>query len=133
MTNTEKALSYMGQLNLLDEVAESFAQGKILQSTLGGGILLPVSEAQQKKISEIEKKFSDVKVWHVISDRCMINDENWQMDSYLLAWEQDETQLHNSDGKFIVSVYVDNLTWPIYSEFGEMLISERNGGIARLS
>lgn len=133
MTVSEKALNYIRQLNLIEELEENFVLGKTMQSKMNSGILFPADAKQQEKIREIEEDFPDSKVWHIISDNLMIEGENVRVDSYLLAIDDGDPKLEEIDGGFLAFAYIDNVAIPEYCEYGEMLIAEQFGGIIRIS
>ena len=135
MTNREKAVEYMRRLDLIETVESNFNKGILMQSCGGAGILFPADERQQKRARELEEQFSEDKsvVWHIIADTIPYGDCMMQVDAYLITDDMVPDKLMVYGGKFHTFVYVDNLTIPEFSEYGETPIKERFGGLVRLT
>ena len=128
----EEALNRMETLRLKEDVIDDFRNGEIWQST-SGGELYHLSEEQDLKILQFEEKY-DCAVYHVIHDEYIMTDgTKMEMENYLYVsdslseWKEDRDILKEG---FAYS-YVNNLTYPEFSELGEIGVAPRDGGLIR--
>ena len=128
----DEALNRMETLRLKEDIIDDFKNGEIWQST-GGGELYHLSEEQDLKILQFEEKY-DCAVYHVIRDEYIMTDgTKMEMENYLYVsdslseWKEDREILKEG---FAYS-YVNNLTYPEFSELGEIGVAPRDGGLIR--
>lgn len=132
MEMRDVALEWMRRLDMMGSCIRAFRGDKLWQSEGSGimsGILYEASEDVLQKAKEIEKE-SGLVVWHVIRGTYIVGGDQVQMDTYLLA-EENEVFDHERNN-YVCYAYVDNKTYPVDSEYGSVLIKNANGGLKRI-
>lgn len=132
MTNREKAIQYMRRLDLSKIVEKNFSKGRLMQSCGGMGILVFADERQHAMAKWLEEEYAEDSsvVWHIIVDTLQLGEHQMKVETYLITCDSVPDSLMVYDGKFDTYAYVENLTVPEFSEYGETLIMERAGGLA---
>lgn len=128
----DEALYRMESLRLNEDIIDSFKNGELWQSTSGGD-LYHLSEDQDLRILQFEEKYN-CSVYHVIhDDYTMIDGTRMEMENYLYVsdsvseWKEDREILKEG----FAYCYVNNLTYPEFSELGEIGVAPRDGGLIR--
>ena len=125
----EEALFRMKVLGLhANTIEEIQADPRVVNKSIGDGILFWLNDEEKEKIKEFEEKHSAL-VYHVIE-----NDTEFGVLKTLMyvsrtprEWPRDRKDLH--DG--YAFVYVINESEPAFSEFGSIGFKPLNGGLAR--
>lgn len=130
----DEAVKRMHKFGLMPKIVTEFENEGIVQysepSSLGG-ILFWVSNEPEwvKIIQDFEKKYQAV-VYHVIHNHTFYG----EILSFLyVSSEEDEWELDNEDlSEMRPLVYVKNLNYPEFSEFGSIRVMEKAGGLLRV-
>ena len=131
MTNTEKAVNYIKQLGMHENVLTEFKAGTINASE-SGGILYWANEHESAQIAKLQED-GDV-VWHIIRGSYVLGDtDQCDMNCYLLATNEDTELLVLEDGNYEAFAYVENVTWPDCSEYGYVYVKPSLGGLVRVA
>ena len=129
MTNKEKAINFIKQLGMHENVLAEFEAGTINASE-SGGILYWANEHETEMITKLQQD-GDV-VWHIIRGICVLGGEDEvKMTCYLLATEDDPEHLMVEDGEYEVFACAENVSWPDYREYGYMYVKPSAGGLVR--
>ena len=116
----------MESLRLKEDVIDDFKNGEIWQST-NGGELYRLSQEQDLRILQFEEKYN-CSVYHVIHDDYVMEMENYlYVSDSLSEWKEDREILKEG----LTYSYVNNLTYPEFSELGEIGVAPRDGGLIR--
>ena len=130
MTNKEKAINFIKQLGMHENVLAEFEAGTINASE-SGGILYWANEHEQDQIKRIQE-LDDCVVWHIIRGIFVLGGvDECEMICYLLATEEDASYLMVDDGEYEVFAYVENVSWPDCSEYGYICVKPSVGGLVR--
>lgn len=128
----DEAVNRMESLRLKEDVIDDFKNGEIWQST-NGGELYRLSQEQDLRILQFEEKYN-CSVYHVIHDDYVMTDgTHMEMENYLYVsdslseWKEDREILKEG----LTYSYVNNLTYPEFSELGEIGVAPRDGGLIR--
>ena len=129
MTNKEKAINFIKQLGMHENVLAEFEAGTINASE-SGGILYWANEHETEMIAKLQQD-GDV-VWHIIRGIFVLGGvDECEMICYLLATEEDSPYLMIEDGEYEVFAYVENVSWPDCSEYGYIHVKPSVGGLVR--
>jgi len=127
----EEALQRMRILKLYSTVLQDFAANEQINYSFSNfAFLYWLDEDMEKRVHRFEEEYG-YRVYHVIDSRTSIG----RMLSYLYVssneeeWELDRQDL--KDG--YPFVYVENVDNEILSEFGNIGIELRNGGVIRIA
>jgi hypothetical protein len=100
------------------------------------GVSLELTEAQKKKIKELEAKFENHKVITCLDANYRFSDGMiFNFINYLLLSEDEDEQpeLYDDDSEIVLFLaYVDNITAPDCSELGNIGVIERSGLLKRV-
>ena len=131
MTNQDKALNFIKQLGMHENVLAEFNAGTINASE-SGGILYWANEHETETVTKLQ---SDGKVvWHIIRGIFVLGGvDECEMTCYLLATDEDTDRLVFEDGDYEVFAYVENLSWPDCSEYGYIYVRPSFGGLVRIA
>ncbi len=128
----DEAIYRMESLRLNEDIISDFENGEIWQSTRGGDIY-HLSEDQDLRVHQFEEKYNCT-VYHVVHDEYTMTDgTKMEMENYLYVsdsvseWKEDREILKEG----LTYSYVNNLTYPEFSELGEIGIAPRDGGLIR--
>ena len=128
----DEALYRMESLRLKEDIIDNFKNGELWQSTSGGD-LYRLSEDQDLRVLQFEEN-NNCTVYHVVHDEYTMTDgTKMEMENYLYVsdsiseWKEDREILKEG---FAYS-YVNNLTYPEFSETGEIGVAPRDGGLIR--
>ncbi|MBQ3295513.1 MAG: hypothetical protein IJH00_03410 [Erysipelotrichaceae bacterium] len=128
----DEALYRMESLRLKEDIIDNFKNGELWQSTSGGD-LYRLSEDQDLRVLQFEEN-NNCTVYHVVHDEYTMTDgTKMEMENYLYVsdsmseWKEDREILKEG---FAYS-YVNNLTYPEFSELGEIGVAPRDGGLIR--
>lgn len=124
----KEALVRMNKLNLYENVIREFEEEGVINLSENGGILFWLDEEEEKIVRDFEEQYESI-VYHVIKN----NTEFGMLLSLLYVskykeeWEDDNTMLDEG----MSMVYVKNLDFEDFSEFGTIGIKQRIGGLVR--
>ena len=134
----EEAVKRMKLLNIFPQTINEFEdEGTVNYSDYGCGILYWLDDSMKKMVSKFEDDHNAV-VYHVIHDRTAFGEllsllfvgvdeqEYWEE-------EREELQDRSEDGNIYTRAYVYNLSEPMFSEYGYIGITPKNGGLRRTS
>ncbi len=128
----DEALYRMESLRLKEDVIEDFKNGELWQSTRGGD-LYHLSDDQEYRIFQFEEN-NNCSVYHIIHDEYTMSDgTKMEMENYLYVsdsmseWKEDRELLKEG----LAYCHVNNLTYPEFSEIGEIGVAPRDGGLIR--
>ena len=129
LTNKEKAINFIKQLGMHENVLAEFNAGQINASE-SGGILYWANEHETETVTKLQE--SGNVVWHIIRGIFVLGgiDES-EMICYLLATEDDLEHLMVEDGEYEAFAYVENISWPDCSEYGYIYVKPSIGGLVR--
>lgn len=116
-------------LGVIPCVVDDFKKGKLYYTESATGALYYVDDEMQKFVQEIEERYKGM-VYHVIVSRAEFGgllSMLWTT-GYETEWNTERETLE--DG--YVFSYVKNLTDDWCSEFGDIIVHERNGGLCRI-
>lgn len=130
----QEALKRLHMLNLHPNVLRDFKQGMLNRSDRGKfgpltiGALFWLSDKEQEKVKEIEKKY-DITVYHMTHERTVFGElyDFLYVSSHKDEWEQDRQDLKAGTP----CVYTVNVNDPFCSEFGAIGIRSVGGGLIR--
>jgi len=129
MTNKEKAINFIKQLDMHENVLAEFEAGTINASE-SGGILYWANEHETETVTNLQVD-GDV-VWHIIRGIFVLGGvDEVEMTCYLLATEDDPEHLMVEDGEYEVFAFVENISWPDCSEYGYIYVKPSVGGLVR--
>ena len=134
MKNKEKAVGYMKDLGILDDAIKAFEADDIVFFSING-FIYSLTPQMRQTISEIENKLhGDVVVWHVIHGKYkMCDGSELKIDTYLLATSECADALDKCENEgYYAFAFVNNIDAPQDSEFGDVVIAERFGGLYRV-
>ena len=134
MTNKEKAIRYMKGLGMLNDTVKAFEADDIVFFSING-FIYSLTPQMRQTISEIESQLhGDVVVWHVIHGKYkMCDGSELNMDTYLLATSECADALDKCENEgYYAFAFVNNIDAPQDSEFGDVVIAERFGGLYRV-
>ena len=134
MTNKEKAIGYMKDLGIFDDAIKAFETDDIVFFSING-FIYSLTPQMRQTISEIENKLhGDVVVWHVIHGKYkMCDGGELNMDTYLLATSECADVLDKCENEgYYAFAFVNNIDAPQDSEFGDVVVAERFGGLYRV-
>ena len=134
MTNKEKAIGYMKDLGIFDNAIKAFETDDIVFFSING-FIYSLTPQMRQTISEIENKLhGDVVVWHVIHGKYkMCDGGELNMDTYLLATSECADALDKCENEgYYAFAFVNNIDAPQDSEFGDVVVAERFGGLYRV-
>lgn len=134
MTNKEKAIGYMKDVGIFDDAIKAFETDDIVFFSING-FIYSLTPQMRQTISEIESELhGDVVVWHVIHGKCkMCDGSELNMDMYLLATSECADVLDKcEDEGYYAFAFVNNIDAPQDSEFGDVVVAERFGGLYRV-
>lgn len=134
----EKLGLQMGDVNY-----ESIVNGPPICTFVRMGLVrsTQLNDAQEETIKELEKD-GDRKIIHVIANTMNVGSERMNMDAYIYQslYEDDESDEEWYGGiyceklgekDFAVATYVENLTYPECSEYGDIAIQNVGGFLIR--
>ena len=129
MANKEKAINFIKQLDMHENVLAEFKAGTINASE-SGGILYWANEHETEMIVKLQADGNVV--WHIIRGIFVLGGvDECEMTCYLLATEDDPSYLMVEDGEYEVFAFVANISWPDCSEYGYIYIKPSVGGLVR--
>lgn len=134
MTNKEKAVGYMKDVGIFDDAIKAFETDDIVFFSING-FIYSLTPQMRQTISEIESELhGDVVVWHVIHGKCkMCDGGELNMDTYLLATSECADVLDKCENEgYYAFAFVNNIDVPQDSEFSDVVIAERFGGLYRV-
>ena len=134
MTNKEKAIGYMKDLGIFDDAIKAFETDDIVFFSING-FIYSLTPQMRQTISEIESELhGDVVVWHVIHGKYkMCDGGELNMDTYLLATSECADVLDKCENEgYYAFAFVNNIDALQDSEFGDVVIAERFGGLYRV-
>ena len=134
MTNKEKAVGYMKDLGIFDDAIKAFETDDIVFFSING-FIYSLTPQMRQTISEIESELhGDVVVWHVIHGKYkMCDGGELNMDTYLLATSECADALDKCENEGCYAfAFVNNIDAPQDSEFGDVVVAERFGGLYRV-
>lgn len=136
MTNKEKGIAYLKQLDVINAVIDEFDKNDLVNCSYEPrGILYWADSKQRETIIKLENEFDGTRVWHIIKGTYFVDkdtDETMDATIYLLATDDDENELQHYEDDYYAFAYVQNDTYDYLSEYGDVVISPRNGGISRV-
>ena len=134
MTNKEKAIGYMKDLGIFDDAIKAFETDDIVFFSING-FIYSLTPQMRQTISEIENKLhGDVVVWHVIHGKYkMCDSSELNMDTYLLATSECADALDKCENEgYYTFAFVNNIDAPQDSEFSDVVVAEKFGGLYRV-
>ena len=134
MTNKEKAVGYMKDVGIFDDAIKAFETDDIVFFSING-FIYSLTPQMRQTISEIENKLhGDAVIWHVIHGKYkMCDGSELSMDTYLLATSECADALDKCENEgYYAFAFVNNIDAPQDSEFGDVVIAERFGGLYRV-
>lgn len=134
MTNKEKAIRYMKGLGMLDDTVKAFEADDIVFFSING-FIYSLTPQMRQTISEIESELhGDVVVWHVIHGKYkMCDGGELNMDTYMLATSECADALDKCENEgYYAFAFVNNIDAPQDSEFGDVVVAEKFGGLYRV-
>lgn len=131
MTNKEKAIGYMKDLGIFDDAIKAFETDDIVFFSING-FIYSLTPQMRQTISEIESELrGDVVVWHVIHGKYkMCDGGELNMDTYLLATSECADALDKCENEgYYAFAFVNNIDAPQDSEFGDVVVAKKFGGL----
>ena len=125
-----EALKRMKTLKIHPNAINEFEkEGKVNVSTLNLGVLYWASDEQNKYIKAFEKEYNAL-VYHVIHNNTSIGEMLTMLyvSEHEEEWADDNKCLKEEGYAY---AYVENLTDPICSEIGGVMVEPINGGVRR--
>lgn len=124
-----EAIERMKLLKLSNQCINAFKKGKVWESE-GYGALYEVNEEEQKLINEFEKEHKGYKVYHMIHNIYEFGEcySMLYVSTDESEWEQDREDIKDN----YIFVYVRNVTYDYYSEFGSVAVKPQIGGLVRI-
>lgn len=127
----QEAVNRLKKLGVVNAVIEDFENGVLNASEQGliPGVLYHLNDSEKEMVRKIEEEYGGL-VYHCI--RCNTNfgrlfNMLW-VSKYEEEWEYDNKNIE----EFVVFAYVENLSDSLCSEFGNIAVAQRNGGLIRI-
>lgn len=141
MTNREEKMKiaeqWMEKLGMMPPCIDAMKNGKLWQSEGWGaasGILFTAEPDVLNQAKKIEEE-QDALVWHAIKGVYLLGGDRVEMVAYLLVTNEDlnSAELPEcEDGSYAVFAYVQNNSWELCSECGDVVVRPANGGLRRV-
>ena len=129
LTNKDKAINFIKQLGMHENVLAEFNAGQINASE-AGGILYWANEHETETVTKLQEDGNVV--WHIIRGIFVLGGvDECEMTCYLLADDEDPEHLMVEDGEYEAFAYVENITWPDCGEYSYIYVKTSIGGLGR--
>ena len=128
---TKEAINRLETLGVMDTVISDFKNGILNASEHGlvPGALFHLTDEEKQMVKDIEEEYGGM-VYHCI--RCLTSfGELFNMlwvSKYEDEWERENKNME----EYMVFSYVVNLSDPLCSEFGSIMVAPKNGGLIRV-
>ena len=123
----QEAIQRMKNMQIRDDVIDSFKNGKITMSSKGN--IYEVPQEKLEFVKEHEKEIG-VMIYHVIHSFANIGEtyEFLFVSNYREDWNYERSLVK----KNIIYCYSENVTHPDWSEAGSILVENVNGSLLRI-
>ena len=125
----KESIDRLSRLNVLRCVIDDFNRGQLYYTESATGALYYINDEMKKFVKEIEERYKGM-VYHIIHSKTEFG-ELFSMlwtTSYEEEWETERENLEEG----YVFAYVKNTTDDWCSEFGDIVVHEKLGGLCRI-
>lgn len=125
----KESVNRLSKLNVMRCVVDDFNKGQLYYTESATGALYYINNEMKKFVQEIEERYKGM-VYHIILSRTEFGEllsMLWTT-KYEEEWETEKENLEEG----YVFAYVKNVTDDWCSEFGDIVVQERLGGLCRI-
>ena len=125
----KESIDRLSRLNVLRCVIDDFNRGQLYYTESATGALYHIDDEMKSFVQEIEERYKGM-VYHIILSRTEFGEllsMLWTT-KYEEEWEIEKENLEEG----YVFAYVKNVTDDWCSEFGDIVVRERSGGLCRI-
>lgn len=119
----------LNKLNVMRCVVDDFNRGRLYYTESATGALYYINDEMKKFVKEIEERYKGM-VYHIIHSKTEFGDLLSML--WTTAYDEEwETERENLEEGYVFA-YVKNTTDDWCSEFGDIVVNERFGGLCRI-
>lgn len=125
----EESLKILREIGASLRIVQELEKGNVLCTDRSTSELRPVTEDEMKIINKLDS--DEVLVYHVIRENRLIGGENMEMIVFLVVFPE-ETAFYKQKDFYVAYSYVENVTEPLFSEYGTVGIQAIGDFIRRV-